>query len=270
MRRIASRRLIARGAACGGLAALVLIAGPQPTRGIGFPVIDITNLVQNVVTAVQATLSVAQEVQSVVNQGQQLYQQVQQLQNEIQMLQNMNVNSLTAGTVAWGDLQRILNSLGQAVQTGLSLPYTLTNVSTAFQQRFPGYVPPTDWSAAYDSWSTTALDTLRGTLAAAGQNVSDAASLQSALQALRSSNDSAQGRLQAIQIGNQIASLTVEELAKLRHLFAAQIDGQNAYLGAQEAKAAGSEAAFDAWVKQAPSSIPTSRQNEGLGAVPRP
>ncbi len=84
------------------------------------------------------------------------------------------------------------------------------------------------------------------------------------------SNDGAQGRLEALQIGNQIASLQVEEMAKLRQLFAAQINAQNAYLGAQEAKAAGSAAAFDAWVGNGPREIPVSRQDEGLGTVPRP
>ena len=37
-----------------------------------------------------------------------------------------------------------------------------------------------DWAAAYDSWSTSALDTLRGTLASAGRNVADAPSVQAA------------------------------------------------------------------------------------------
>jgi len=114
------------------------------------------------------------------------------------------------------------------------------------------------------------LDTLRGTLASAGRNVADASSVQAGLDSLRSANDSAQGRLEALQVGNQIASLQVEEMAKLRQLFATQINAQNAYLGAQEAKAAGAAAAFDAWVGNAPTTIPVSRPDEGLGAVPRP
>jgi len=51
---------------------------------------------------------------------------------------------------------------------------------------------------------------------------------------------------------------------------AAQINAQNAYLGAQEAKAAGSAAAFDAWIGNAETTPPVSRPNEGLGTVPRP
>jgi len=256
-----------------GIAAIVLIGLiwlPPRTSHSQAVVFDPTNLVQNIVAAVQQTLSVAQEVQMVVNQGTQIVQQVQQLQNELQMLQNMLLNTTPAGTVAWGDVQTALNSLGQAVQIGLSIPYTLGNVGSVFQSRFPGYVPPTDWPAEYDSWSTSVLDTLRGTLASAGLNVADAPSVQAALDRLRSANDAAQGRMEALQVGNQIASLQVEEVAKLRQLFAAQINAQNAYLGAQEAKAAGSAAAFDAWVANAPIAIPVSRPNEGLGAVPRP
>jgi len=62
----------------------------------------------------------------------------------------------------------------------------------------------------------------------------------------------------------------VEELAKLRQLAAAQMNAQNVYLGAQEAKQAGATAAFDAWLANAPSAIPVSRGSEGLGVVPRP
>ncbi len=247
----------------------VLLLGPRTSHG-QLVVLDPTNLVHNITTAIQQTLSVAQEVQMVANQGTQIVQQVRQLENELQMLQNMLVNTTPAGTVAWADVQTALGSLGQAMQIGLSIPYTLGNVATVFESRFPGYVPPADWTAAYDSWATSVLDTLRGTLAAAGENVADAPSVQAALDRLRLANDGAQGRLEALQVGNQIASLQVEEIGKLRQLFAAQISAQNAYLGAQEAKAAGSAAAFDAWLGNAPSMIPVSRPSEGLATVPRP
>lgn len=247
----------------------VVLCPPRAARSVDI-VFDPKNMVHNVITAVQQTLSVAQEVQMVGNQGTQIRRQIEQLQHELEMLQNMALHTLQAPTVAWGETQATLDALGQAVQVGLSIPYTLSDVADVFEDRFPGYVAPTDWRTAYDSWSTSALDTLRGTLASAGRNVADAPNVQAALAALGSSNDSAQGRLQALQIGNQIASLQVEEMTKLRQLFAAQINGQNAYLGAQEAKAAGSAAAFDTWLDNAPRVIPVSRANEGLGAVPRP
>lgn len=263
-RRIPVSRMVAVVALVG-----LVIVSPRTASSVRV-VFDPRNMVHNIITAVQQTLSVAQEVQMVANQGTQIAQQVQQLQHELQMLQNMALHTLQAPTVAWGETQAALAALGQAIQVGLSIPYTLSNVADVFEGRFPGYVAPTDWPTAYESWSSSALDTLRGTLASAGRNVADAPNVQAALDALRSSNDSAQGRLEALQIGNQIASLQVEEMTKLRQLFAAQINAQNAYLGAQEAKAAGSAAAFDAWLGNAPRAIPVSRPSEGLGAVPRP
>jgi P-type conjugative transfer protein TrbJ len=243
---------------------------PPRAGDAALPVIDKPNLVQSIVTAIQQTLSVIQEIQVVAQQGTHIAQQVQQLEHELAMLENMAANTRPAGTVAWADVDSALGGLARAVQTGLAVSYALSDVGDVFERRFPGYQPPRDWPTAYDSWSTSVLDTLRGTLASAGLNVADAPSVEAALAGLRTANESAEGRLQVLQIGNQIASLQVEELAKLRQLHAAQISAQNAYLGAQEAKAAGSAAAFDAWVANAPSAIPVSRPAEGLGAVPRP
>jgi P-type conjugative transfer protein TrbJ len=251
-----------------GLVSAVVYA-PSSARSADI-VFDPTNYTQNMISAVQQTLSVAKEVEMIVNQGTQIAQQVEQLQHELEMLRDMAVNSLPAATVAWGETNAALDALSRAVDVGMSISYALSDVAEVFEGRFPGYVAPTDWNAAYESWSTSVLDTLRGTLASAGRNVADARDVQSALDALRSSNDGASGRLEALQIGNQIASLQVEEIAKLRQLFAAQINAQNAYLGAQETKEAGSAAAFDAWVDNAPRAIPVSRAGEGLGTVPRP
>ncbi len=262
------RTFVTKAIAAIGIGGLVL--APARTSWSLDIVLDLTNLVQNIITAVQQTLSVAQEISMVVNQGTQISQQVQQLEHELQMLENMALHSRTSATVAWGDTDSALAALASAVDLGLAIPYSLSDVAGAFQERFPGYVAPSDWPAAYNEWSTSALDTLRGTLASAGMNVADAPNVQAALDALRNSNDSAQGRLEALQVGNQIASLQVEEMTKLRQLSAAHINAQNAYLGAQEAKAAGSAAAFDAWLGNAPRLIPVSRPSEGLGAVPRP
>jgi type IV secretion system protein TrbJ len=252
-----------RNQASNAIAAIALVGlvvcPPRATRSYDI-VLDPQNLAQNIISAAQQTLSVAKEAEMVVKQ----------LEHELEMLRDMALNSIPAATVAWGETSTALDTLGKAIDLGMSISYAVSDVADVFEGRFPGYVAPTDWPAAYKSWSTSVLDTLRGTLASAGRNVADAKDVQSALDALRDSNDGATGRLEALQIGNQIASLQVEEIAKLRQLFAAQINAQNAYLGAQEAKEAGAAAAFDAWTENAPLTIPVSRANEGLGAVPRP
>jgi len=242
---------------------------PRP-GGSQILVTDLANLVENIITAVQAALSVAQEIQIVANQATQIVNQVQELETTYRMLEDMLTNSTAGSTVAWGEVEDALRALARTIEIGEALSYSASDVARRFEERYPGYEPPEDWPAAYESWSRTALDTLRGTLTSAGENLADAGSVQTALNRLRTSNDATEGRLEALQIGNQLASLEVEELAKLRQLVAAQINAQNTYLGAQEAKAAGSAAAFDAWIGNAETTAPVSRPNEGLGTVPRP
>lgn len=249
--------------------AMVLLTPPKAGRA-QILVTDLANLVENIVSAVQAALSVAQEIQVVANQVTQIVNEVEQLEATYQMLEDMVTNSTPGSTVAWGEVESALRALAQTIEVGDSLSYAASDVARDFEARYPGYRPPEDWPKSYEGWSKSTLDTLRGTLASAGQNVADAGSVQSALDRLRSANDSTEGRLEALQVGNQLASLEVAELAKLRQLVAAQINAQNAYLGAQESKAAGSAAAFDAWIGNAETMPPVSRPNEGLGTVPRP
>lgn len=256
-----------------GFAAMVLVGliclPPRASQGQAL-VLDLTNLIQNIISAVQQVLSVTQQVQQLTNEATQIVNQVEQITHQLEMLADMELQAALGSSSAWGEVESALDTLAQAIALGQSLPYHLSNLESQFQQRFPGYVPPTDFPAQYAEWSQTALDTLLGTLRSAGRNVGDVSSVEAALDSLRGANDSASGRNQLIQVGNALASLQVEEMAKLRQLFAAQINAQSAYLGAQEAKAAGSAAAFDAWVANAPSMIPVSRPNEGLGSVPRP
>jgi len=59
----------------------------------------------------------------------------------------------------------------------------------------------TDWSREYDAWTRTTLDTLRGTLNSVRLHAGDFASEQGRIQALQAMSDSAEGRMQALQLG---------------------------------------------------------------------
>ena len=72
---------------------------------------------------------------------------------------------------------------------------------------------------------------------------------QIALDRLAAASDSAEGRLQAIQVTNQLASLQIAEMAKLRQLVGAALSRL-----------------IDAGVAPPP----VQRPDEGFGQVPRP
>ncbi|HBZ70780.1 MAG TPA: P-type conjugative transfer protein TrbJ, partial [Deltaproteobacteria bacterium] len=225
------------------IALVMLLLLIIPPHGYGqMMVMDLGNLVENVISAIESIEGVAQQASQLSNEENMLSNEVSQLEQLISILNDLRQNSAGGSTVAWGEVGPTLDALARAIQVGHAISYDLGNLSSEFQRRFPGYVPPTDWNQSYREWSESSLDTLRGTLLSAGRNVGDASSVQAELDALRSANQSTDSRLDAIQIGNQLASLEIAEMTKLRQLVAAQITSQNTYAASEEARRAGADA----------------------------
>mgnify|MGYP005838865329 CR=1 FL=1 len=228
-------------------AALALLVGgaltlaPQPRARAQSIVLDPTNLVQNIIAAVQNITEVAQQVQQLTNEA-------TQIANQIQQLQDMANQASQLGSPSWGQVQAWINNLSTAAQIGNSLVYNMPNIAGQLQAQFPGYVSPTNWNTQYQQWSTTTLDTLRGTLQSAGLNISDVNTVDAALQTLRSANDSATGRNELMQVANSLASLQVEEMAKVRQLLALEINAANVWKTNSTNASAASEAALQQFI----------------------
>lgn len=228
-------------------AALALLAGgaltlaPRPPARAQSIVLDPTNLVQNIIAAVQNITEVAQQVQQLTNEA-------TQIANQIQQLQDMANQASQLGSPSWGQVQAWINNLATAAQIGNSLVYNMPNIAGQLQTQFPGYVSPTNWNTQYQQWSTTTLDTLRGTLQSAGLNISDVNTVDAALQTLRSANDSATGRNELMQVANSLASLQVEEMAKVRQLLALEINAANVWKTNSTNASAASEAALQEFI----------------------
>lgn len=261
-----------RGKASKALAAVAIafvVAVPQ--RGTAQSLVfDLTNLVQNVISAVQNVQAVVQQASQLVNEAEIIANQVEEIEQLVAIVEDLAKNSTSGTTGTWGEVETALDALARAIRVGDALSYDLADLSTAFEERFPGYEAPEDYRAAYEAWSKASMDTLRGTLVSAGQNVGDASSVESALRRLKSANESTEGRLEAIQVGNELASLEIEELAKLRQLLAAQITSQNTYLAAETSRRAGADAAFTEFLRTGEETSTAPRPAEGLGIVPRP
>jgi type IV secretion system protein TrbJ len=239
LRRLPRRRLaIATFAAIA--AAAIALAPERPARA-QMVVLDPVNLVQNIIAAVQSITEVAQQVQQLANEA-------TQIANQISMLQDMANQASQLGSPSWAQVQSLIQSLAAAAQIGDALVYHMPNVAGQLQTQFPGYVSPTDWNAQYQQWSTTTLDTLRGTLRSAGLNVGDVSSVESALRALRSANDGATGRNQLMQVANSLASLQVAEMTKLRQLLALEINAANVWKAHATNASAASEAALQQFI----------------------
>jgi P-type conjugative transfer protein TrbJ len=190
----------------------------------------------------------ATEFTQVLNHGQLVMsyiRQGEQLQQEILQYENLLRNTATLPSQVFGNIMADLTALAAIVQNGMALAYSLADLDGQFRARFPGYATTHAYYADYRVWSQTSLDTTLGALRAAGLQSQQLQSEQTVLNALRGMAQSADGRMQALQVANQIAEQQVEQLMKLRELMLADLSSKQAYQAAQVQQQAATEAATE-------------------------
>src|ERR1019366_9375255 len=195
---------------------VLISAAPAPAGVLG-----------NVATETTQLLNYAQLLAHYIRQGEQLTQEILQLQEMVR-------NGKALPNQIFGSVMNDLTQLAAIVQGGQALAYSMANLDSEFRSRFPGYgYKAGAYYQDYRVWSQTTLDTTLGTLRAAGLQGQQLQSEQSVLAALRTMATSANGRMQAIEVGNQISEQTVEQLMKLRQLMLADLQSKQAFQAAQ-------------------------------------
>jgi type IV secretion system protein TrbJ len=196
-------------------------------------------------------LPFATEVTQLLNHVELINQDIQQVQmvaNQIQQYQNMLTHTLNFPNQLFGPVMNDLVQLGSIVQKGQAIAYSMGNLDGIFTQRFPGYrLVSRNYGQQYKSWGQTALDSTRGALDAAGLQSSQLQSEQAVLNGLRSMSETSQGRMQAIQAGNQISEQQVEQLMKLREIMLADLQSKAAYQSSQVQQQLTNQANSDAF-----------------------
>lgn len=182
-------------------------------------------------------------------------QLVQSYSTQLKQYQNMLTNTLNIPNQVWGSIQSDLQGLANIVQQGQALAYSSTNIGSQFQSTFKGFQFPAgfNYKTEYKKWSGTTMDSLKGALEAAGLQSQQFATEEGVLTQLRGMSLNAEGQMQAIQAGSQIAEQQVQQLQKLRQLMLLQLQSQNTYLAAQENRESTIKAAKeDAYTYQNP------------------
>ena len=198
-----------------------------------------TGIIANISTETTQLLNYGQLLAQYIRQGEQLTQ-------ELLQLQEMVSNGRALPNQIFGSVTNDLNQLATIVQGGQALAYSMANLDSEFRSRFPGYgYTAGAYYRDYRVWSQTSLDTTLSTLRAAGLQGQQLQSEQTVLAALRSMATSADGRMQAIEVGNQISEQSVEQLMKLRQLMLLDLQSKQAFQAAQIQKEAQNHAAAE-------------------------
>ena len=185
-------------------------------------------------------------------QLQQLRQETQTVANEAQQLQYMIKNTTGGYAGVWQSSQSMLDELGGLIQDQGGLSYTLGDLQTQFQQRFPGYAVAQNPDQQEARNIATTLNTLNGTLADAQSQARNFANEQAEFAQLEGMNRTATGRLQAIQVGNEIALQQAQQIQMLRQLVVAMINAQNVAAANAVNRQAVEDASAQRWLSAGP------------------
>jgi P-type conjugative transfer protein TrbJ len=168
-----------------------------------------------------------------VTEVQQLAQQAQQVQEQIQMVYQQAMNLKSLPTQMWssvsGDLNNLVNIAGQA--QGLS--YASQNLASQFTQTYPAAASiGNNYGQQMQTWTTDTNGQIQSMLQQNQLQANQFASQQAALQAIQNASQSASGRMQVLQAGNQIAGMEVNQIQQLQQ----EIMAGNSAMGAYEAQ----------------------------------
>ncbi|MBX4336617.1 P-type conjugative transfer protein TrbJ, partial [Bartonella raoultii] len=149
-----------------------------------------------------------------------------QLQTQLQQYKDMVKQGLSFSSPQFDGLQGTLQKLKQVYQDSQSISYNMGNLNSRFEKMFPGYEDYLKNSGKinpkkdYRKWAETGFSNSRVAIEAAGINTSSFENEDKMMQKLVDRSASAEGRMQAIQAGNEIAAQQVKQLQLLRDLVA--------------------------------------------------
>lgn len=221
------------------------------------PVEDIPNEINTHMTYLNSVQSLIKEVTMIQNQ-------LQQLQYEAKNLQGLSGQQ-------WDNAQTAINQLNNAINQSNSLAYSMANVDQQFKQRYPGYnnQATTDYSSEYKSWVQTNQATMNGVLDQINASYQQQQQEQAMDQLLADRAKNPVGRMQALQVGNEIAAEQIAQLQKLKATMMAQANAQAEYYAYQSQKDAAQQKSVDAVVQKASDNFPQYQGDSKFGLIPQ-
>jgi P-type conjugative transfer protein TrbJ len=178
----------------------------------GWPVFDIQNYTQNLLSAVRSL--------------EQINNQIRSLQNEATMLENMARNLQPMGYSAQGPLLSTLRQITGLMNQARSIQYNISATDAQFSRLYPQQYAAsvTNDGLLQESrarWNAS-LESFRHTMEVQSQVASNVQADSGTLSDLLAQNQSAVGALQAQQAGNQLTALAAKQQMQIEDLLAAQ------------------------------------------------
>ena len=199
-----------------------LLCGSHRAYAGGIPVIDVSNLSQNILTAIQT-------LQSNINEAKQIANQIQSLENEFR-----NLESLEFSTV--DDYRLQFQALFEAIGRVNGLMNDYADLERRFEDTYPNWnrseesLPSEVISEKARDWLDKSRESILGASLTGAKVLENLPDTQAKLEELVQNSQDAVGILQATQAGNQIAAQIAGNLSNLNSQLAKYSEAHMSYL----------------------------------------
>ncbi|WP_425338860.1 P-type conjugative transfer protein TrbJ [Bartonella melophagi] len=181
-----------------------------------------------------------------------------QLESQLKQYQDMIKQGLSYSSPQFDGLQSTLQQLKKVYQDSQSISYSMSDLNSRFEKMYPGYesylknAGKTNPAQDYKKWADSGLSNSRIAIEAAGINTGMFDNEDKMMQRLIDRSASAEGRMQAIQAGNEIAAQQVKQLQLLRELVANNTTLQANYTANEIERRAKDEADLEKFFSEQP------------------
>lgn len=141
--------------------------------------------------------------------------EIEQIAQQLQMVQNMVQNTNQLPVQMWSSVEGQLASLVNAITTVNGVVNATENALAITEQQFGNGGLLDNYEYRLRSWNQGVNNQIGTALRNMGLNAGQFQTRQQALSQIQSASQSATGRMQVLQAGNQIAGLMVNEMQSL-------------------------------------------------------
>jgi P-type conjugative transfer protein TrbJ len=195
----------------------------------------------------------------------QLARQVELVREAIRQSENLALNTEKLSSQDWGSTLDEIRRVNALLADAKSLSFTSAGLEAGFAERYQGYrayaeaeLGPEQLAAKYQQWSEETNASVLSTLKAAGLTATQIEGEEEIyLKSLEALAETAKGRMQAIEVGNQIALAAARQTQKLRQLMLVQIQLVANFIQRQGDREAVEAARWQKFTK--PIALPTGR-----------
>ena len=143
--------------------------------------------------------------------------QAEQLQAQYQQVFNQAINMEAIPVQLWPNISGQLGNLVNLVGNAQGLSYAALNTVSGIQAQYgQPDAPLSNFASSLSSWTQNIQSQIAAALQQFNQHAGSYTSTQAALAAIQAQSNSAAGRKEVMQAGNQISGILVNKIQKLR------------------------------------------------------